>query len=131
MGFRFRKSIKILPGVKINLSAGSVSTSIGVRGATVNVGKRGTRATVGLPGSGISYSQKLSGPAQASAPSQQPARWIVAVVVAVMLFGVWLAASWMPTATYRNAEAARELFRAKARLTIQARQLLWKTLIPN
>jgi hypothetical protein len=27
----------------------------------VNIGKKGTRATVGLPGTGISYSEKLSG----------------------------------------------------------------------
>lgn len=92
MGFRFRKSIKIAPGIKVNLCAGGVSTTIGRRGASVNIGKRGTRATVGLPGTGISYSEKLSGPAPA--PGQQPASvpgWIVALVVGVMLLGVWLA----------------------------------------
>ena len=91
MGFRFRKSIKILPGLRLNLSKGGVSASVGVPGATVNIGQRGTRATVGLPGSGLSYSEKLSGPA---APGQQPASvpgWIVALVVGVMLLGVWLA----------------------------------------
>ncbi len=57
MGFRFRKSIKIAPGIRINLTKKGVSSvSIGKRGATVNVGKKGTRGTVGLPGSGLSYS---------------------------------------------------------------------------
>ena len=56
MGFRFRKSVKILPGVKLNLSKAGISTSVGKRGATVNFSKRGTRATVGIPGTGISYS---------------------------------------------------------------------------
>lgn len=88
MGFRFRKAIKILPGLRLNLSKSGVSASVGAPGATVNVSERGTRGTVGVPGSGVSYSQKLSGPA---APAQQPAGWIVALVVAVMLFGVWLA----------------------------------------
>ena len=88
MGFRFRKSIRILPGLRLNLSKSGVSTSIGKPGATVNISERGTRATVGLPGTGVSYSEKLSGP---STPGQQPAGWIVAIVVAVMLFGVWLA----------------------------------------
>jgi hypothetical protein len=55
MGFRFRKSFKILPGVKINLSKSGISTSLGGKGATVNLGKRGVRSTVGLPGTGISY----------------------------------------------------------------------------
>jgi hypothetical protein len=60
MGFRFRKSIKIAPGVKLNLSKGGVSASVGQKGATVNVGKRGAKATVGLPGSGLSYTQNLT-----------------------------------------------------------------------
>ena len=43
MGFRFRKSIKIAPGVRINLTKkGLSSVSVGKRGATVNVGKKGT-----------------------------------------------------------------------------------------
>lgn len=59
MGFRFRKSISIIPGVRLNISKGGFSTSIGRPGATVNIGKRGVRGTVGLPGSGLSYSEML------------------------------------------------------------------------
>jgi hypothetical protein len=55
MGFRFHRSIKILPGIRLNFGKRGVSTSIGVRGAHVTFGKTGTRTTVGLPGSGISY----------------------------------------------------------------------------
>jgi hypothetical protein len=61
MGFRFRKRIRILPGISLNLSKSGVSASIGKPGATLNIGAKGTRATVGLPGTGISYSQKLDG----------------------------------------------------------------------
>lgn len=61
MGFRFRKSIKLAPGVRINLTKKGVSSlSVGRRGATVNVGKKGTRGTVGIPGSGMSYSSYKS-----------------------------------------------------------------------
>lgn len=56
MGLRFRKSLKILPGVRLNFSKSGVSTSVGGPGATVNFGPKGTRHTVGIPGSGISYS---------------------------------------------------------------------------
>jgi len=56
MGLRFRKSIKIMPGVRLNFSKSGVSTSIGGPGATLNFGPKGTRHTVGLPASGISYS---------------------------------------------------------------------------
>lgn len=64
MGFRFRKSIKILPGVKINLSKKGISSvSIGRPGATVNVNTKGeTRATVGIPGTGLSYQKRLDKP---------------------------------------------------------------------
>ena len=55
MGFRFRRSIRILPGVRVNLGKRGVSTSIGVRGAHVTLGKTGTRTTVGAPGTGLSY----------------------------------------------------------------------------
>jgi hypothetical protein len=59
MGFRFRRSIRIIPGIRLNFSKGGVSTSVGGRGATINFGKRGTKTTVGLPGTGLSYSTQL------------------------------------------------------------------------
>lgn len=65
MGFRFRKSFKILPGVRLNLSKSGISTSLGGPGATVNIGPKGTRHTVGLPGSGLSFSSYAPhGPAE-------------------------------------------------------------------
>lgn len=73
MGIRFRKSISIAPGLRINLSKSGPSLSIGRPGATFNVGPKGTRTTVGAPGTGISYTTErswgtLTG-AKASAPS--------------------------------------------------------------
>jgi hypothetical protein len=61
MGFRFQKRISILPGVRINLSKGGVSTSLGPRGADVNIGKDGIATNAGIPGTGLSYRQKLGG----------------------------------------------------------------------
>jgi len=40
---RFRESVKIMPGVRLNLSKSGVSSSIGCRGASVIVSKRGVR----------------------------------------------------------------------------------------
>lgn len=59
MGFRFRKSVKLFPGVRINFSNRGVSSTIGKRGASINVSKRGVRGTVGIPGSGLSYSEMI------------------------------------------------------------------------
>ena len=53
--FRFRRSIKILPGVRWNFGKRSSSISLGGRGFHYTVGTHGTRTTVGLPGTGLSY----------------------------------------------------------------------------
>jgi len=71
MGWRFRRSIRLFPGVRLNFSRRGVSTTIGVRGASVNVGKTGTYVNLGLPGTGISYRQKLT-PPTTHAPTVPP-----------------------------------------------------------
>jgi hypothetical protein len=55
MGFRFHRTIRVLPGLRLNLSKSGASVSVGRRGAWFTVGPKGTRTTVGLPGTGISY----------------------------------------------------------------------------
>ena len=43
MGWRFRKSLKILPGIKVNIGKDGVSSvSVGTRGAHLTMGKNGT-----------------------------------------------------------------------------------------
>ena len=68
MGFRFRKSISIIPGVRMSLSSSGASMSVGPRGASVSFGKRGTYANLGLPGTGLSYRTRLD---RASAASRK------------------------------------------------------------
>ncbi|WP_210204209.1 DUF4236 domain-containing protein [Allosediminivita pacifica] len=50
MAFSFRRSVRIAPGVRINLSKSGVSTTIGPRGASLNFGKRGVYANLGFQG---------------------------------------------------------------------------------
>jgi len=52
MGFRFRKSIKVLPGVRINLSHRGVGTRIGPKGLGFTSGPSGKRINASLPGTG-------------------------------------------------------------------------------
>jgi len=59
MPIRFRKSFKIFPGVKVNVSKGGISVSVGKPGATLNFSKHGVRQTIGLPGSGVSQTSYL------------------------------------------------------------------------
>jgi hypothetical protein len=61
MGFRFRRSVKVGSGVRVNLSKTGSSLSVGRRCETVNAGKHGVYTTIGYPGSGHSDRQKISG----------------------------------------------------------------------
>lgn len=58
MGWGFRKSIKIAPGIHINLSKSGISASLGGKGFTYNT--RG-RVTTSIPGTGIRYTTSLKG----------------------------------------------------------------------
>ena len=55
MALRFQKRIKIMPGVRVNLSKKGISASVGKPGATVNLNKDGLQGTAGVPGTGLSY----------------------------------------------------------------------------
>lgn len=91
MGFRVRKSIRVMPGVRLTVSRHSVGLSAGVRGARVSVNSSGrVTRTVGLPGTGISHTTTSSvrsasprggtrtavraQPAPAPAPRQKPVK---------------------------------------------------------
>lgn len=61
MGFRFRKSIKICKGVRLNFNKNSVGLSIGGKGYGYTINSKGRRtAHVGIPGTGLSYSVSSS-----------------------------------------------------------------------
>lgn len=61
MGTRFRKSVKICKGVKVNFSKSGASLSLGGRGNSFNFGSKGVKHTLGIPGSGISHTSKIIG----------------------------------------------------------------------
>lgn len=62
MGLRIKKSIKIAPGVNLNLGKKSAGLSFGTKGLRYSVNSSGRRTkTVGIPGTGISYSTTSGG----------------------------------------------------------------------
>ncbi len=82
---RYRRRLRIAPGLTVNLSKRSASVSVGVRGAHVTFGRHGRRATIGLPGTGLSATDYEKYPHHAEAP-----RPIVALVwLVVGLIALW------------------------------------------
>ena len=61
MAIRFRKSVKLMPGVRVTLGKKGISGSLGVTGARMGVNSKGqVRATAGLVGSGLSKTEVLN-----------------------------------------------------------------------
>ena len=109
MGFRFRRSIKVAPGVRINLSKGGASVSVGRSGATGNGGRKGIRTTTGIPGTYLSYVSQMGFPGKGSGTgrtglnagmpperAEQIARWArtrgLCILIAVAALGILVAA---------------------------------------
>jgi hypothetical protein len=104
MGFRFRKSIKVAPGVRVNVGKrGASSVTIGPRGSSMSVGKRGTLVNAGIPGTGLSYRAKIGGNktggkeprADQPSPAAQKASWVVLLVI--IGGGLWMCSKHTPS----------------------------------
>ena len=72
MGLRFRKSFKLAPGVRLNVSSSGMSWSLGPRGASVSIGKRGTYFNANIPGTGLSSRTRLDAPTAAPRRTAEP-----------------------------------------------------------
>ena len=59
MPVRFRRTFTLFPGVKVNVSKGGTSITVGRKGFHLNFSKQGVRQTTGLPGSGLSHTSYL------------------------------------------------------------------------
>lgn len=72
MGFRFRKSINLGGGFRVNLSKSGVGYSLGTKGARITKTAKGTkRTTLSIPGTGISYVSETSGKKKAASHSSK------------------------------------------------------------
>lgn len=70
MGLRMRRSFKVAPGLRMTVTNKSLGISAGGRAARINVNSRhGTTASVGIPGTGLSFSQKIRYPLRPEHPT--------------------------------------------------------------
>lgn len=59
MPIRFRRTFRVLPGVRVNVSKHGISTTVGPRGMHLTFNRYGVRQDVGLPGTGLSEASYL------------------------------------------------------------------------
>jgi hypothetical protein len=92
--FRFRRRLKLFPGLHLNISKRGYSISVGESGLTTNISKKGVRETVGLPGTGISYQTRRVGVShpqrRAEAPRQSVSPMSVLAFVLVLAAVLWI-----------------------------------------
>lgn len=61
MAMKFRKSFKVAPGMRVNVSSRGIGASVGVKGLRYSVNSRGQRrTTVSIPGTGLSSTRTSS-----------------------------------------------------------------------
>ncbi|HTZ88748.1 MAG TPA: DUF4236 domain-containing protein [Alloacidobacterium sp.] len=70
MGWRFRQSFTVVPGLRLNLSKSGLSASIGGAPFTLNVGPNGLAGTASIPGTGLSYRHHFG--TTTTTPGEQP-----------------------------------------------------------
>lgn len=79
MALRFRKRVRIAPGISINITQkGITSTTVGPRGLNVNLGKKGKYLNAGLPGTGIYSRTQIAAAKKANSGQQKPLRAVSA-----------------------------------------------------
>ena len=87
MGFRFRKTIGIIPGIRLNVSKSGVSASVGGHGATANVGTKGVTGSVGIPGTGMSYRKSLTPTGLELASKTRWSKWWLLALLVIAALG--------------------------------------------
>jgi hypothetical protein len=78
MGWRFRKSFTVMPGVRVNVSRRGVSATLGSGPLAMHVGPSGTYVNASIPGTGIGYRERLGGPPERQSRAQGSPRSRVA-----------------------------------------------------
>ena len=96
MGIRFRKSVNLGGGTKLNVSKSGVGISVGGKGFRKSINTSGrSRTSVSIPGTGIGY-VKESGGSHGGAASKLPffrrsgVMWVCLVLLAPLgIFLMW------------------------------------------
>ena len=67
---RFRRSVRLCKGIRMNFSGSGVTMSLGMPGASITFGKSGAYVNYGIPGTGLYNRKKIAGPTPKSRQSR-------------------------------------------------------------
>jgi hypothetical protein len=102
MSWRFRKSFKVLPGVRLNLTRRGLSATVGAAPFSVNIGPRGVYRNISIPGTGLWNRERLDAPsADRSIPTSESVPHI-APTSSPELFPALPQPSYLPTVDPAN-----------------------------
>jgi hypothetical protein len=88
MGFRFQKRIRVFKGLTLNLSKSGTSWTVGGRGASINLKDGKASGNVGIPGTGLSYRERLDDTGNPGSGKGGGIGWVVWLVISIVLLGV-------------------------------------------
>lgn len=71
MAWRLRRTVRIAPGIRLNINKRGPSVRVGPKGVGVTVGSHGSRVGAGIPGTGV-YAYKQLGHSKGSSSSAAP-----------------------------------------------------------
>lgn len=100
MGWKYRKSIKVLPGVRLNLNRKSRSITVGGKGRRTTISSTGrVTRSVGIPGTGLYHTSTLRKPGKQKT-DKEPVEYssktygvsgVILQVISILLFAMSLA----------------------------------------
>lgn len=88
MSLRFRRRIRLAPGVHINLGLHGAGLSVGPRGLHIGLNRQGMYASAGIPGTGLYAVHHVRGAQGDHAVAGDAAGCVVGIVIAVAVIAV-------------------------------------------
>ena len=116
MGFKFRKSFKVAPGVRLNVGRKSSSISFGGKGFHTSISTSGRKTrTVSIPGTGISHVSTSGGKRSRSAQHrtsthQRPASPLLLRICSKIMLVLAIIAILLALVAFSTAGAAGLVF---------------------
>lgn len=101
MAMRFRRSMKVAPGVKVNFNKKSVGVTVGGKGYHYSVNSSGKKTTsFGIPGTGVSFVNVSSKKRQRGGGSAEPRPMSKGIYTTILIVAIlWTIALGLPLLT--------------------------------